>query len=70
MNITVNDKNLKITEKQFTVLDVLKNENIINIDSIAVQYNGEFLDKNLYASTIISENDKIDYLFFVGGGTK
>lgn len=70
MKITVNGKKLEIKQQSATVLDVLNGENISNIDTVAVQLNGEFLDKHLYASTVISENDIIDYLFFVGGGSR
>lgn len=68
MKITVNGKNVEIRQEQITVLDILNSENISDIETIAVQLNGEFLDKQLYKSTVVSEDDSIDYLFFVGGG--
>ena len=70
MKITVNGKTVKIEQKPITVLDILNGENISDINTVAVQLNGEFLDKHLYASTVISEDDSIDYLFFVGGGSR
>jgi sulfur carrier protein len=35
---------------------------------VSVQLNDEFVDRNNFSSTVLKENDKIDFLYFMGGG--
>jgi len=53
-----------------TVLDVIKLNNVFQPDMVSVQHNGEFLLKENYASTLLSEGDELDFLYFMGGGSK
>lgn len=47
--------------------DYLKKEGF-KISLIAVEYNGEILPKDQYDNKVISENDVIEVVSFVGGG--
>jgi sulfur carrier protein len=35
---------------------------------VTVQVNGKFLSKDQYALAQLSENDEVDFLYFLGGG--
>ena len=37
---------------------------------VAVQINGEFVDIQNYASTYLKSGDDIDFLYFMGGGSR
>jgi thiamine biosynthesis protein ThiS len=37
-------------------------------EMVAVQLNGEFVNKKDLEKTILHENDEIDFLYFMGGG--
>lgn len=37
-------------------------------ERVAVELNGEILNKSRYDSTVLSENDTIEVVSFVGGG--
>ena len=37
-------------------------------EMVAVQLNGEFVDKKMYADTIVRDNDSLEFLYFMGGG--
>ena len=37
-------------------------------ERVAVELNGEILTKSLYDSTVLSENDVMEVVSFVGGG--
>lgn len=67
MNIKVNgeDKNIK---DGVTVTEILKIENVEMPDMVSVQLNDEFVDRDKFPDTVLKENDKIDFLYFMGGG--
>jgi sulfur carrier protein len=35
---------------------------------VSVQLNGQFLDSKLYNTSVIQENDELEFLYFLGGG--
>ncbi|PKN01565.1 MAG: thiamine biosynthesis protein ThiS [Elusimicrobia bacterium HGW-Elusimicrobia-1] len=37
-------------------------------DMVSVQLNGEFVKRDNFGSTVVKENDEIDFLYFMGGG--
>lgn len=43
-------------------------ENNYDIARIAVEINGNIVPKSKYACTILSENDNVEIVSFVGGG--
>lgn len=49
------------------LLDYLEKEGF-KISLIAVEYNGQILPKDQYGNKVISENDSIEVVSFVGGG--
>ncbi|HBC95476.1 MAG TPA: thiamine biosynthesis protein ThiS [Clostridium sp.] len=67
MKVTINGKGKDI-KKGVTVTEVLKTENVKMPDMVSVQLNDEFVDRNNFSSTVLKENDKIDFLYFMGGG--
>ncbi|MHC6179064.1 sulfur carrier protein ThiS [Clostridium sp. JNZ X4-2] len=68
MNIEINGKNKDIREG-LTVTEILKIEDVKMPDMVSVQLNDEFVDRANFGSTILKENDKIDFLYFMGGGS-
>lgn len=68
MNIKVNGEVKQIGEN-VTVAELLKIENIKMPDMVSVQLNGEFLDREKFSDTNLKENDEIDFLYFMGGGS-
>jgi sulfur carrier protein len=37
---------------------------------IAVQINGEFVDMDKYPSTYLKSGDDVEFLYFMGGGSR
>lgn len=68
MKITINGK-IKDVKKGMTVTEILKAEDVEMPDMVSVQLNDEFIDRGNFGSTILKENDKIDFLYFMGGGS-
>ena len=68
MKVTINGK-IKDIKEGVTVTELLKIEDVEMPDMVSVQLNDEFVDRANFGSTILKENDKIDFLYFMGGGS-
>ncbi len=65
MQLTINGKveNLDVS----TVMDVLKAKDI-DPQLVAVEVNTEMVDQENLGATLLKEDDKLEFLFFMGGG--
>jgi len=65
MLLTINGKveNLEVS----TVMDVLKTKDI-DPQLVAVEVNTQMIDQENLGTTSLKENDKLEFLFFMGGG--
>lgn len=68
MILKINGKEKEL-EKSLTVSEILVNENVEMPDMVTVQLNGEYLDRSKFDETALKENDEIDFLYFMGGGS-
>jgi sulfur carrier protein len=67
MMIRVNGESYAL-EEEMTILALLIKEEVKNPEMVSVQLNGEFVPTDDLDATVISENDEIDYLYFMSGG--
>lgn len=67
--LTINGK-VQEVDLPASVLDVIKQNNVFQPDMVSVQLNGEFVQKETYAETLLQAGDEIDFLYFMGGGSK
>ena len=56
-------------QQELTLSDLLKLTKIEMPEMVSVQLNRAFVDKSAYDSTRVSENDEVDFLYFMGGGS-
>lgn len=65
MQLTINGKleNLDVS----TVIDVLKAKDI-DPQLVAVEVNTQMIDQENLGTTFLKEDDKVEFLFFMGGG--
>jgi sulfur carrier protein len=65
MQLTINGKveNLEVS----TVMDVLKTKDI-DPQLVAVEVNTQMIDQENLVTTSLKEDDKLEFLFFMGGG--
>ncbi|MBP2032905.1 sulfur carrier protein [Clostridium algifaecis] len=68
MIIKVNGEDKEIKDG-VNVTEILKIENVEMPDMVSVQLNDEFIDRDKFDATILKQNDKIDFLYFMGGGS-
>ena len=51
-----------------TNLNELLNNLKIQKNKVAIEVNGEIIDKNKYPNLILNKNDKVEIVHFIGGG--
>ncbi len=68
MNVIINGVEEKIENAGATVTELLKIKNVQMPEMVSVELNGEFLDRESFGSTIVKEGDRIEFLYFMGGG--
>ena len=64
--IQLNGKKITI-KPNITVFDLLKKYKLIN-KKIAIEYNGNILQKSSFKKKFLNNNDKIEIVHFIGGG--
>ncbi|MEK6197392.1 MAG: sulfur carrier protein ThiS [Desulfobacterales bacterium] len=70
MQITVNGETNELKESEVNLLKLLELRKVESPEMVAVQLNGEFVEMSSYGSTYIKSGDAIEFLFFMGGGSK
>ncbi|MCE9534924.1 MAG: sulfur carrier protein ThiS [Nitrospirota bacterium] len=65
MQVKINGKPEEISGG--TVLDLLQAKKI-EPQMVAVEVNDTVLDRNLLATTSLNEGDRVEFLFYMGGG--
>ena len=67
MKIKVNGTPQEI-ETGLSVSDLLARNRVEQPDMVSVQLNGEFVQRDRIATTVLKEGDEVDFLYFMGGG--
>ena len=70
MQITVNGESSEIKAIDANLSKLLKLWKVESPEMVAVQLNGEFIEMNSYSTTCLKSGDNIEFLFFMGGGSK
>ena len=65
MQVKINGKVEEISGG--TVLDLLQAKKI-EPQMVAVEVNDTMLDRNHFATTSLSDSDRVEFLFYMGGG--
>jgi sulfur carrier protein len=68
MKIIVNGIEKEFENEKLPVVELLKLSEVSNVDMVSVQLNGKFLKKESFIDTELTDNDKVDFLYFMGGG--
>lgn len=69
MNITINGDAKEIPEA-LTVSALLLHEKVESPEMVSVQVNEDFIEQDQYATLVLKENDAVDFLYFMGGGSR
>ena len=67
--ILVNGKTQEV-ELPITLIDLIKNNKVEQPEMVSIQVNGEFVNRDDFSATLIYANDEVDFLYFMGGGSR
>lgn len=68
MKITANGKPVEVIDN-INIIDLLKELKVETPEYVSVEFNGEILDREEFASTVVSEGDTLEFLYYMGGGS-
>jgi len=68
MNLLVNGKNTDITDS-VTVTELLTKEDVKMPQMVSVELNGQILKRSEFETTKLKDDDKVEFLYYMGGGT-
>ena len=69
MNITVAGEKKEVKDG-LTVAELIVNENVEMPDYVTVSLNDEFVEAGTFADTALKEGDSVEFLYFMGGGSR
>ncbi|MHC4105071.1 MAG: sulfur carrier protein ThiS, partial [Planctomycetota bacterium] len=68
MNLVINGKETNINDG-LTVNQLLTQENVQMPDMVSVELNGQILKRTKFEETVLKDDDKVEFLYFMGGGS-
>lgn len=70
MEITVNGESQLMSDNEATISRLLEISKVESPEMVAVQLNGVFVELNSYSTTTLNQDDDVEFLFFMGGGSR
>lgn len=67
MKLVVNGKEVDLAE-EMTVTDLLADQKVKMPEMVSVELNGRILRRPEYDTTSVADGDKVEFLYFMGGG--
>ncbi len=68
MKLVVNGEEMNFPET-LSIKELLKKRDIKSPQMVSVELNDEIISRNDFDTTRLKDNDKVDFLFFMGGGS-
>ncbi len=68
MNLVVNGKNTDITDT-LTISELLAKEDVKMPQMVSVELNGQILKRSEFVTTKLKDDDQVEFLYYMGGGT-
>jgi sulfur carrier protein len=68
MTFTLNGRPDSLESEQLSVVELLKLKDVEMPEMVSVQVNGDILERAAFESTIVSDGDEVEFLYFMGGG--
>jgi sulfur carrier protein len=68
MNLVINGKKID-TADGLTVSALLVEEDVKMPEMVSVELNGRILKRSEFKTTTLSNNDQVEFLYYMGGGS-
>lgn len=69
MKLKINGVEKTFNNEALSVKELLIENKVQSPDMVTVQLNGSFVKNDVFDNTFLKENDEIDFLYFMGGGS-
>jgi sulfur carrier protein len=69
MQLKINGETEKMAEEILSIERLLELREVESPEMVSVQLNGSIVDRVNYGETAVSDNDEVEFLFFMGGGS-
>jgi len=69
MILTINGKKTEFADETLKIPELLRKIEVDSPDMVTVEVNGEIIYKASYPTFVIKDGDKIEFLYFMGGGS-
>jgi sulfur carrier protein len=66
--ISVNGKAQEV-EGSISIAELIKLNNVAQPSMVSIQLNGQFVNRDDFETTTVSDGDELDFLYFMGGGS-
>ena len=70
MHISVNGEQHEFNEVEVNISRLLEIRQVESPEMVAVQINGEFVEMQNYPNTYLKSGDDVEFLYFMGGGSR
>ncbi len=67
MKLIANGEQIKCADR-ITVSELLVEQNVKMPEMVSVEVNGQILKRSGFDNTALGEGDKVEFLYFMGGG--
>jgi sulfur carrier protein len=67
MKLSINGKETDLTEG-LTISQLLIEQEVKMPEMVSVELNGQVLKRSQFENTTLNEGDKVEFLYFMGGG--
>ena len=69
MNLTVNGKKAVVTDKKsLSISGLLDALNVSDPLYVTVELNGDIMERSDFDNIVVRDGDKVEFLYFMGGG--
>ena len=69
MQIKINGVIENIAEEELYIARLLEMRDVESPEMVSVQLNGGIIDRVNYGETAVFDNDEVEFLYFMGGGS-
>ena len=70
MQIKINGELESIPEERVSISRLLELKKVESPEMVSVQLNGAIIERASYGDTAVSDQDELEFLYFMGGGGK
>ncbi len=69
MRLIINGKEEIIEKESLNITDLLEIKEVKMPDMVTVELNGEIIDRENFSKVYLKDNDTIEFLYYMGGGS-